>query len=158
MLLGSVSLAVAGRADCPTIVVRGDREQREGRFGCVLVGVDGTEQGAAAVSFAFQEAQRRDCEVRAVHAWHGGPEDQRIAQDVVEEVLAPAVAAHPAVRVSRETVEASARQVLLREAETADLLLVGAHHRTGTIGLHLGLTSHALLHHAPCPVGVIPQS
>ncbi|WP_324615801.1 universal stress protein [Streptomyces sp. NRRL S-118] len=37
LLLGSVSLAVAARADCPVVVVRGGSEHRQGRYGSVGV-------------------------------------------------------------------------------------------------------------------------
>ncbi|WP_406728553.1 universal stress protein [Streptomyces sp. GD-15H] len=38
MLLGSVGLAVAARADCPVVVVRGAAEHRDRRFGNIVVG------------------------------------------------------------------------------------------------------------------------
>lgn len=59
LLLGSVSLAVAARADCPVVVVRGGVEHRHGRFGCVVVGVEDGEGSGTAVDFAFREAQVR---------------------------------------------------------------------------------------------------
>ncbi|MFP3989121.1 universal stress protein [Streptomyces sp. E11-3] len=158
MLLGSVSLAVAGRAPCPTVVVRGDEQQRNGRFERIVLGVDGTEQGAEAVRFAFREAESRGCELRAVHAWQHAPDGRQAAERLLADALAPAVAEHPKVRLRQEAVEAPERSLLLREAETADLLVVGSHRRTTPVGLHLGLVSHALLHHAPCPVAVIPQT
>lgn len=43
MLLGAVSLAVAARADCPVVVVRGTKDHREDRFGNIVVGVEGGE-------------------------------------------------------------------------------------------------------------------
>jgi nucleotide-binding universal stress UspA family protein len=54
-------------------------------------------------------------------------------------------------------IEKPARQALLEAASTADLLVVGARRRLGHPGLQLGLINHALLHHAPCPVAVVPQ-
>lgn len=163
MLLGTVSLGVAARASCPVVVVRGEPENRQGRFGRIVVGVDAEEHAATAVGFAFREAEVRDVPLTAVHAWRAGhtgagdgagPPD---AADVFGGVVADAAAVHAGVRLHRETIEGSPRQVLLRQAETADLLIVGAHHRRGVIGLRLGLLSHALLHHSPCPVAVVPQ-
>lgn len=157
MLLGSVGLGVAGRATCPSVVVRGQEQQREGRFGRVVLGVDGTERSAAAVRFAFREADVRGCALTAVHAWHGlpGPHDEAEAR--LDVALDPVAPAHPEVRLSRKVVEVPTRSALLREAESADLLVVGARRRAGAVGLHLGLVSHALLHHAACPVAVIPR-
>ncbi|WP_425584885.1 universal stress protein [Streptomyces vastus] len=37
------------------------------------------------------------------------------------------------------------------------LLVVGARRRHGHVGLQLGLVNHAVLHHAPCPIAVVPQ-
>lgn len=39
----------------------------------------------------------------------------------------------------------------------ADLVVVGARRRHGLPGLALGAVNHALLHHAPCPVAVLPE-
>lgn len=48
LLLGSVSLAVAARADCPVVVVRGGAEYRDAQFGSIVVGVeDGEGSGTA---------------------------------------------------------------------------------------------------------------
>lgn len=51
-----------------------------------------------------------------------------------------------------------ARRALPDAASQADLLVVGAHRRHGHPCLQLGLINHALLHHAPCPVAVVPQT
>lgn len=69
LLLGSVSLAVAARADCPVVVVRGGVEYRNARFGSVVVGVENGEGSGTAVQFAFREAHVRRCRLVAVHAW-----------------------------------------------------------------------------------------
>ncbi|GAB2448932.1 hypothetical protein GCM10027162_52750 [Streptomyces incanus] len=69
MLLGSVGLAVAARADCPVVVVRGAAEHRDGRFGNIVVGVEEGEGSGTAVRFALREAQVRRCRLVAVHAW-----------------------------------------------------------------------------------------
>ncbi|MFF4685587.1 universal stress protein [Streptomyces sp. NPDC001307] len=39
----------------------------------------------------------------------------------------------------------------------ADLLVVGARRCEGHHGLQLGRVAHAVLHHAACPVAVVPQ-
>jgi hypothetical protein len=55
LLLGSVSLFVAGRADCPVIVVRTRPGELRGpeQTPEVLLGVDGRKPGRAAIEFAF---------------------------------------------------------------------------------------------------------
>ncbi|MFF3336542.1 universal stress protein [Streptomyces sp. NPDC002888] len=62
-----------------------------------------------------------------------------------------------ALRVRRSTVEGPARRVLLHRSAAADLLIIGARHRHGHYGLQLGRVAHTLLHHAECPVAVVPQ-
>ena len=165
MALGSVSLGVAARAPCPVIVVRGSASAVAGRFGRVVLGVDATERArlAVAIDFAFAEAQARGVELRAVHAWRSPADDAAAteaataAEERLERAVAEATAARPGVPLALVTVDGPARPALLHAAETADLLVLGAHQRRGAPGLHLGLVGHALLHYADCPVAVVPQ-
>ncbi|MFF5313307.1 universal stress protein [Streptomyces massasporeus] len=172
MLLGSVSLAVAARADCPVVVVRGTAEHRDARFASVVVGVEEGEGSGTAVQFAFREAQVRDCRLVAIHAWSaqfGAPTTsqshswyameahRRSPAQVLDDALRAPAEPYPEARVRRQVIEGPARQALLEAASEADLLVVGARRRQGHLGLQLGLTNHAVLHHAPCPVAVVPR-
>lgn len=58
MLLGAVSPAVAARADCPVVVVRGAAEHRDGRFGNIVVGVEEGEGSGTALQFALPGVDR----------------------------------------------------------------------------------------------------
>ncbi|WP_240964177.1 universal stress protein [Streptomyces sp. C1-2] len=58
-LLGSVSLAVAARAHCPVVVVRGDDTALSGAHGRVILGAGDPANGHEAVGFAFREATIR---------------------------------------------------------------------------------------------------
>ncbi|MFD5319226.1 universal stress protein [Streptomyces sp. NPDC127098] len=163
MLLGSVSLGVAGRAGSPVVVVRGTRPALTGGFGRVVLGVKEPVRDAEALEFAFREAAARSCELLVLHAWRAATDESRVADEatargLLTDALARAAERHPGVRVSRDITEGPARPALLDAAEAADLLVVGAHRRRGEEGLHLGLTGHALLHFAACPVAVIPRS
>lgn len=172
-LLGSVSLAVAGRAHCPVVVVRGDEDAVRGGRGRVLLGVDDTEEAPAAVRFAFREAAARGCEVRALRAWRhpvrqsvdhyplpsGATLDaEERAGRELDDALRAAVEAHPGTVVHAVTVEGPPRRTLVEASADADLLVVGAGRRHHGLGLHLGRVSHAALHHARCPVAVVPAS
>ncbi|GAB2920829.1 universal stress protein [Streptomyces heilongjiangensis] len=172
MLLGSVSLAVAARADCPVVVVRGAAEHRDGRYGSVVVGVEEGEGSGTAVQFAFREADVRHCRLVAVHAWSAPfgpftpPQDpswyalearRRPPAQVLDDALRDASERYRDASVSRRVVEGPARQALLDAASEADLLVVGARRRQGHLGLQLGLINHAVLHHAPCPIAVVPR-
>lgn len=47
--------------------------------------------------------------------------------------------------------------MLLARPSVADLLVIGAHRRHGHLGPQLGRVGLAVLHHADCPVAVVPQ-
>lgn len=173
LLLGSVSLALASRAQCPVIVVRGDAAGTAGAHGRILLGVADVAHGSAAVRFAIREAATRHCEIDAVRAWRcpaseavGLPRakdsppaltwEMRAATEL-DQALEASIEENPAVAVSRSTVEGPAHQVLVRRSAAADLLVVGASRRKGHMGLQLGRTAHTALHHSSCPVAVVPH-
>ncbi len=172
MLLGSVSLTVAARAVCPVIVVRGEERNRQGALDQVVVGVADPTRSSAAVRFALREAAARGCALEAVRAWRrpahqhadhpliadeAGAVREEHASAVLTDVLRDAGRDHPNADVRRRTVEGPAHQVLQEASRRADLLVVGARRRHGHIGLQLGRVAHTLLHHAACPVAVVPQ-
>ncbi|MFE2102314.1 MULTISPECIES: universal stress protein [unclassified Streptomyces] len=171
MLLGSVSLAVAARADCPVVVVRGTAEHRDAQFGTVVVGVEDEESSGTALQFAFREAHVRRCRLMAVHAWSApfgafatsqAPSwpleaHRRPPAQVLDDALRSLPEQYRDSLVEPILIEAPARQTLLEAASGADLLVVGARPRLMHRGLQLGLINHAVLHHAPCPVAVVPQ-
>ncbi|ELS50647.1 universal stress protein [Streptomyces viridochromogenes] len=173
LLLGSVSLGVAGRAHCPVIVVRGDKAGLAGTHERIVLGAgDPSSGGEEAVRFAFREADVRGCTLDAVRAWRrpvrdivphplltGSPEHQhhQRASEELDAALHDAATGHPSVRLRRVTVEGSAGKVLLARSAAADLLIIGARLRHGHAGHHLGRVAHTLLHQADCPVAVVPQ-
>ncbi|MGI5255930.1 universal stress protein [Streptomyces angustmyceticus] len=172
LLLGSVGLAVAGRARCPVIVVRGDKAGLAGSHERVLLGVGDPAEGSETVRFAFREAEARNCALDAVRAWRcpahestdspllaGDPEryHEERASAVLDEALKETTGAHPAVRVRRATVQGPAHKVLVQRPAAADLLVLGARRRDRRPGLQLGRVAHTALHHAQCPVAVVPQ-
>ncbi|MFI2031266.1 universal stress protein [Streptomyces buecherae] len=172
LLLGSVSLAVAARAACPVIVVRGEERNRQGACDRVVVGVGGGAQSTAAIRYALREARARDCALFAVRAWRRpahkhmdsplAVDDSAIAQEdrasaVLTDALRDAAREYSQVDVVRRVREGPAHKVLLDMATDADLVVVGAVRREGHLGLQLGRVAHVLLHHARCPVAVIPE-
>lgn len=149
LLLGSTAVHLAAHGRCPVLVVRG-RPRARGR---ILVGVDGSAAGDAAVEFAFEEAALRDLGIVALHACRGD-----LTADG-EELLATAVAGgrerFPTVPVTHKVVREGAREALIEASGDAALLVMGCRGRGGFSGLLLGSVSQALLHHAHCPVAVI---
>ncbi|MFD9813495.1 universal stress protein [Streptomyces sp. NPDC059080] len=172
LLLGSVSLVTAARAHCPVVVVRGDPYALEGRHGRVLLGVGDHDVDSPAVRFAFREAAVRDAELDAVRAWRrplhepadhpllagepGAYHAQRAAE-LLDEALAAAVRDHPGVRLRKSTVEGTARRRMTARSAAADLLVLGARRGGGVFGREFGGVVHRALHHAACPVAVVPQ-
>lgn len=172
LLLGSVSLAVAARAHCPVIVVRGDKAGLAGIHERIMLGAGEPESCSEAARFAFDEAEARECTLDVVRAWRcpahetadhpllaGEPahyhEEQ--ASTLLDALLHDVVVDRPGVRVRRATVEGPARKVLLNRSAAADLLIIGARRRHSHFGLQLGRVGHTLLHHADCPVAIVPQ-
>jgi nucleotide-binding universal stress UspA family protein len=165
LLIGSTAVELAARAQCPVVAVRGADHD-----GPVVVGVDGTPVGEAAIAFAFAEASARGAGLVAVHTWTdlvlevalaGGPADldfsvlAQQAEEVLGERLAGWQEKYPDVSVTRHVSRERASRGLLRHAEGAQLVVVGSRGRGGFRGLLLGSTSQHLLHHAPCPVAVV---
>ncbi|MFI8521222.1 universal stress protein [Streptomyces sp. NPDC085481] len=172
LLLGSVGLVVAARAHCPVVVVRGDRHALEARHGRVLLGLGDHDVDSPAVRFAFREAAVRDAELDVVHTWRrpahepvdhplltgdGGAHFAERSAELLDKALEAAASQHPGVRLRRTTVEGPARRVLTERSAAADLLVVGARRRDGLVGLELGRVAHRVLHHASCPVAVVPR-
>jgi nucleotide-binding universal stress UspA family protein len=172
MLLGSVSLTVAARAACPVFVVRGAERNQRGALRRVAVGVGEPAGGSGAVRFAAREAEVRGCALDAVRAWripahehvehplvadHALGAHREAASTVLTEALREVVRDHPGVDVNRRLIEGPAHRALVDASADADLLVVGALRRYDHFGLQLGRVTHALLHHAECPVAVVPH-
>ncbi|GGW77343.1 universal stress protein [Streptomyces lucensis JCM 4490] len=158
-LLGSVGVTVAGHAHCPVIVVRGGPEPAGAR-GRVVLGVPGRPAGSAAVRFAIREAALREVPLEALRAWRrpghalsGHPHEQDAAE-LVEQALADAP---EGMELRRSRVEGNARDALLAASRDAGLLVVGVSRRHGRLGPQLGRVPHGVLHHAHCPVAVVPE-
>jgi nucleotide-binding universal stress UspA family protein len=161
LLAGSTALTVSTHGHCPVTVVRGTVPLR----GPVVVGVDGTAASEPAIELAFDRAALDGADLIAVHVWHprisglGLPlgEADRLAltsdhHRLLAERLAGWQEKYPDVHVERVVAEGHVAKRLADYSDTARLLVVGPRGRGGFAGLLLGSTSHALLHHAPCPV------
>lgn len=168
LLVGSVAVQLAAHASCPVLVARGSAD----RAAPVLLGVDGSPANDAAVGFAYDEAALRGVSLIALHAWtrpvSTGPgdllplvydTDELAAEE--ERLLAEALAGwhdkYPDVEVERRLVHGAARKALIEATGRAQLVVVGSRGRGGFTGLLLGSVSQAVLHHARCPVAVVPH-
>jgi nucleotide-binding universal stress UspA family protein len=166
LLTGSTALGTSTCAECPVVVVRGDVAED----GPVVVGVDGSVAGDAAVGFAFEEAAAWGAPLVAVIAWTDFLEpglydrtwprpDWSRAEEVELLVLDQSLAGwrekFPDVRVERVVTEDPPVRSLLHQAREARLLVVGSRGHSALAGMLLGSTSQALVHHSPCPLAVV---
>ncbi|MFJ5532838.1 universal stress protein [Streptomyces sp. NPDC093261] len=174
-LLGSVGRQVIAESATPVVLVRSDdRATAEAAGREIVVGRHGDpEDGTAALAFAFATAAARGTGVRVVQAWSlppvfayspaslklldeaGGLEPYE--RKALEEALRPWRERFPEVPVTEHVEMGSAGQVLLDAAAGAQLVVVGRH-ASRPVGPRIGSVAHALLHHAPCPVAVVPPA
>ena len=137
-----------------------------------MVGVDGSPESREALAFALAEARQRGARLQVIHAWsfpNAEGEIQQLAAEAAHQPLAQAAqdtldatlgaaSEHAAdVEIDARTVEGHPAQVLVDAARDADLLVVGSRGRGGFAGLLLGSVSGQCVHHAGCPVVVVPQ-
>jgi nucleotide-binding universal stress UspA family protein len=158
LLLGSTAVHLAAHGECPVLVMRG----RPVAGGPVVVGVDGSPAGAAAVGFAFAEAAMRGTDLVAVHAGAAPPPPtqepappRESESATLTEAMAKSRQAYPDVQVRHRDVPDDPRKALIEASKEAGLLVVGARGRGGFAGMLLGSVSQALLQHAECPVAVV---
>ena len=143
--------------------------------GRIVVGVDGSDEAAAALRWAVEEAKLRGAGVEAVHAWSYVPmttaadsglvpmawtesaemleATQAAAARIAEEQVESVLGADHDVAIS--VVQGDASEALLEAATGADLLVVGNRGRGALKGALLGSTSGRVADHAPCPVVIV---
>jgi nucleotide-binding universal stress UspA family protein len=168
-VLGSVSSRLATEASCPVFVISED-EQRP-TSGPIVVGVDDSEFGTAALSFALAQAAARKTSVRAVSAYRTpalaipiepelmaelrqseAAEAERIVTQALERARTDETAS---VEVEKVTVEDAPANAILTQAKDAQLIVVGSHGKGFVKRLLLGSVSRQVLHEADRPVAVV---
>jgi len=167
VLMGSVSLQVAAHAHCPVVVVHQQVPHAVGAP--VVVGVDGSTASTNAIAYAFEQARSRGVGLTVVHAWwmdfiEGAQASanwtvdwQAFGQEeqvLVAESITGWQETHPDVAVRRHSVRGRPIQALIRQSESACLVVVGTRGRGGFGGLLLGSVSQGVMHGALCPVAI----
>lgn len=164
---GSTTSTLAARSACPVVITHADApEQATG----VVVGVDDSGHSRAALEMAFQEASWRKTPLTVVHAWQvvydapyygyipPDPGDRRVAREEAECLLAEAIAGQSErfsdVAVHRRVVEGPPTDVLLKESEGAQLLVVARHSNLPVGSLALGSITRSLIEKSATPVMV----
>jgi nucleotide-binding universal stress UspA family protein len=143
-------------------------------IGTIVVGVDGSEGGAAALSFAAAEATLRKVPLRVVAGWeipmtaHGTgfepPLDPTTidsfrvrAEQVAEAAATTARELQASLDVEAVAVVGQPADALLAQGADAELIVVGRRGLGGVRSLLLGSVSQQVVHHATCPVVVVNQ-
>ena len=169
LLLGSVGVELAAHAQSPVVVVRGDDPGDASRVdGPVVVGVDGSTHSEGAIAFAFAAADQRKVPVVAISSWQdtlvglARLYDLNVLEAEEHRLLAERLSrwstTYPDIEVQRVVVTERPAQALVEQSQRAQLVVVGSRGRGGFTGLLLGSVSQALLHHAECPVAVVPPA
>jgi nucleotide-binding universal stress UspA family protein len=142
----------------------------------IVVGIDGSAASERALDRALLEAERRQLPLRVVHGWtipawfsSGGlgyippvpsPEISReVAQRLVDEALAKALSRRTSegpVQVTTEVHQADAARLLTELSDKAGLVIVGGSGHGQLASALLGCVTTFVLHHAHCPVMVVP--
>jgi nucleotide-binding universal stress UspA family protein len=168
--VGSTSMRALADSCCPVLVVRGESNIIHDR---VVAAVDIEEFCEPVLDFAFAEASRRGAGLTVIHVWDEpwivsyGQQDPGIADDIAliehecEDRLSAVVRSihrrHPEVLPFQQVATGSAGRLLVEASRRADLLVTGARrHGEGRHGMGIGPVTQTLLHHAECPVAVVP--
>jgi nucleotide-binding universal stress UspA family protein len=165
----------SGRGGEPSYLDAGSGAKDSGRQQLVVVGVDSSAAGAAALRWAVDEAQVRRARILAIAVSEpplavgtgldiaSGP----AAQSMIDDELAAAAGAwladalealpvEPGQAVERLVARGDAATVLLEAALDADMLVLGNHGRGPLVGALAGSVAQRCAHHAECPLVLIP--
>ena len=141
--------------------------ERKQEQGVVVAGVDGSPSSRRAFDWALWQAEATGMKVVAVLAWRAptgygtgalvasGVEWSEEARIALESIVSPASAEWPQVPVEQRIIEGHPAEILLNQAEGADLLVVGSRGHGGFVGTLLGSVSNHCVQHATCPVVVV---
>ncbi|WP_328336356.1 universal stress protein [Streptomyces violaceus] len=180
LAVGSVALRMAAAAPCPVVLV----PQRPGAFGAVtqaareaahvVVGYDAHHPVGEAADYAFSDAEARASLLRVVQAWafpaeavsprtlvvteedRATWEDQEVLQ--LSDALRAWRDKYPRVTVRTDVLLLHPAEALLNTSRGAALLVVGRRTDPQAAEGRLGPVTHSVLHHARCPVAVVPHA
>jgi nucleotide-binding universal stress UspA family protein len=138
----------------------------------ITVGIDGSDNANHALIWATAEAAQRGAPltVLTVHEtvagyWSGQPlhfaGDEPLVQHARESaeqaVAAAAKETGAEIQVTVHAINGFAAQALIDASASSDLVVVGTRGGGGFPHLHLGAVSSQVVHHAKCPVVVVPH-
>ncbi|MFH8574744.1 universal stress protein [Streptomyces zaomyceticus] len=167
-IVGSVGQEVVAEAERPVVLVRPGYEKDSsggsegGSRRKVVLGLDVNDVKDELLHFAFDFAGRHRIPLEIVHTWHESflHHPSAAAKDERASALADAVRPFrdrfPATEVAEVSAHGRAAEHLVEAASDARLVVVGR--RRAARGAHIGSVTHAVIHHATCPVAVVPHT
>ncbi len=165
LLLGSTGIALSAHCPRPVVVVRG----AERRQGPVAAAVESAGEADAVLRLAAREAALRGVDVVAVHCWSLGldlapaaatgfakaaAQARTAGRELLDKAVARVAAEFDGVRITPRLGEKPPAAELVDASNEAQLLVVGARDLGPLSGMLLGSITHAVIHHAACPVMV----
>lgn len=180
-MAGSVASATVAHAVRPVVLVRAGRTvedehlpDAEGRTSAVtayrpvVVGLDPAHSCEELLAFAFESAALHAAPLRVLYAWQlpfmpvaAEAKARRTLRETatrrLDRVLGPWREKYPAVELHPLAEEGRPALRLLDITKDAGLLVVGRRIRPAVLGTHTGPVAHAVVHHARCPVAVVPH-
>ena len=137
----------------------------------IVVGVDGSEPSREALEWAADEARLRGVPLTVVHAWSSpweawgevespppiGEDESARREELLEPEIEFLRRSHADVAVEPVVTNDLDAHALIEASDDADLIVVGSRGRGGFAGLLLGSVGQQVVHHARCPVVVIPH-
>ena len=160
IVLGTVTLDITTAAHCPVAVIRGESAADHTAHrppADVLLGIESVDADAAAVSTAFDDADRHGSGLTVLqvpsHPGHLG-----LAASAVHDRLTPWRSAHPGVAVTIRIGQGNPGLALLHESTDVRHIVLGTRGRHAAVRAVLGSVSRFVLHHSLVPVTVVPRS
>ncbi|CAM5573652.1 universal stress protein [Streptomyces aurantiogriseus] len=174
--LGDISMPVVARAERPVVLVRAEKREAgptpaPGTAGAVVVALKLHGPCDGLLEFSFGTAAARGVPLRVVHG-RGVPvhayvpwgvdhdvttEITQDAQTRLSQVLRPWREKFSAVQVVDVVRLESPARAVVEEAESAGLLVVGRRKHRPALAPRVGPVAEAAIHHARCPIAVVPH-
>ena len=171
LLVGSTSEGVVAGATVPVVIVP-EHWKPGDHTGPVLAAVDDTEDNHAVIEFAVAAAIERGLAVQLIHIWDlpaiyswdatnvagVSAEWTENAERHLENLAAEWRQEHPELTLRTDVRRGHTVDGIITAATESDaqLLVVGTRHHARLTSVLLGSVTRGVLHHAGCPLAVVP--
>ena len=170
IIVGSTSIALAGRAHVPVAIVPDKWHPEEHRGAPIVLGIDPYKVDQPPVDLAFRRAARLGVPLVLVHGWETPTvyswdaaavagvtsEWEQQAREEFERLAGTWHARFPDVDLRVVHRNQHPAMAVLDAAEDAQLVVLGRHTDSKLGGFTFGSVARAVLHYSECPVVVAP--